>query len=401
VESSILSAMVYKRDAYDLLQDILDAEDFTVYGKALYKLIRTYYESDSTAKDVDLSLLSARAARDYPRHVENISAVISTLLPVSVPNVLAEYVDVKIHALSHRLSGLLAEGVHSKDTDELLYRIVELKEFGEKALGDGENDQEINSLSVEDVFSSLREENLIKLFPESLCEGMGGGVPRPCHIVVFARPNSGKSLFGISLESDFLRQGLRALYICNEDAAPTILGRIINNLSGMTKHEVLSNMEEAQERAVDSGYNNLYFLDKASCSLSYIKKKVKKIRPDVIVVDQLRNLEDTNNKRSRVDSLDYIARSVRNIGKDYGCVTVSITQAGEPAHNKLVLDMEDVDGSKTGIQASCEYMIGIGVNDSFKEQNRRMISIPKSKNPDATSHFPVRINPYLSRIYDI
>jgi len=401
MEANVLSAMVYKRSAFDLLIDVADIDDFSVFGKGLFKIIKDYYLADDQAEQVDLSILLARAERQHPKHRDNFKAIIDSLVPVSVPNVLEEYVDVRVDSLSHKLAGLLSEGLHNKETDRLLRDIIDLKDLKEQALGDGEAGKELNAVPVADVFETLKEDKLVKFFPDSLCEAMGGGVPRPCHVVMFARPNAGKSLLGISLTCDFLRQGLKALYIGNEDASTIMLSRIISNLSGMTKYEVLGNLEEAQERAEDSGYNNLHFIDKASCSLDMVRSKVKKIRPDVIVVDQLRNMEDSNNKRSRVDSLDYIARSIRNIGKDHNCVTLSITQAGERAHNVLVLDMEHVDGSKTGIQASCEFMIGIGMNEDFKLNNKRMISIPKSKNPDAKLYFPVKINPHLSRIYDL
>src|SRR5690606_32666023 len=78
--------------------------------------------------------------------------------------------------------------------------------------------------------------DVLKVYPESLNNKLDGGAAGGDHIVVFARPEAGKSAWVINAMGGFARQGAPGLYIGNEDRKDRIEGRIISNLSGMTKH---------------------------------------------------------------------------------------------------------------------------------------------------------------------
>lgn len=96
-----------------------------------------------------------------------------------------------------------------------------------------------------------------------------------------------------------------------------------------------------------------------------------------MVIDQMRNL--VCQEESRVQQLETIARELRRLAIRHQVLVVSVTQAGDSASGKLTLDMSDVDGSKTGIQGTCDLMVGIGVNDAYLESGHRMLSFPKNK----------------------
>jgi len=108
-----------------------------------------------------------------------------------------------------------------------------------------------------------------------------------------------------------------------------------------------------------------------------IEKYIRKVEPDVLIVDQMRNLEssDTN----RVLQLDAVARNLRNLGKKYNLYNFSLTQAGDSADNKLYLEMGDVDFSNTGVPGAADCMIGVGANREFLANGFRMLSFPKNK----------------------
>ena len=79
-------------------------------------------------------------------------------------------------------------------------------------------------------------------------------------------------------------------------------------------------------------------------------------------------------------------------------LAISVTQAGDSADNKAVLDMGDVDYSNTGIPAQADVMIGVGVTAELEAENRRMFSLPKNKISGDHSSFPVNVLPHLSRV---
>ena len=82
-------------------------------------------------------------------------------------------------------------------------------------------------------------------------------------------------------------------------------------------------------------------------------------------------------------------------------VVVSVTQAGDSAHNKAALDLGDVDFSNTGIPAQADVMIGLGANQNHKDAGELVISLPKNKVSAIHEAFAVTTEPHLSKILPI
>jgi hypothetical protein len=88
---------------------------------------------------------------------------------------------------------------------------------------------------------------------------------------------------------------------------------------------------------------------------------------------------------------------MRNIAKKYDAVAITVTQAGDSAEGKAVLDMGDVDSSNTGIPGACDVLLGIGATEQHKEQGLRILSLSKNKLGGVHDSFPVRFNPAISK----
>ena len=124
-----------------------------------------------------------------------------------------------------------------------------------------------------------------------------------------------------------------------------------------------------------------------------------KYKPDVFIVDQIRNLYSSKNL-TKVESLEYIAQCMRNLAKESSSVGVSVTQAGASAEGCLVLGLNDVDFSNTGIPSTADLMIGIGVTPEYDKSNRRVLSLAKNKITGVHSNIPVSVIPSISRMND-
>src|SRR5690606_32128932 len=105
-----------------------------------------------------------------------------------------------------------------------------------------------------------------------------------------------------------------------------------------------------------------------------IRSYVEKISPDLVVVDQIRNL--AVKPESMTVNLEQGVIAMRNLAKEFNFVSVVVTQAGDSAHNKLILDYTDVEWSNTGVAAQMDLMIGVGQNEDFKSQGKVMLSFP-------------------------
>jgi len=401
MESKILAAIMDDRAAYNNIKDTVEDSDFSDLGNIILKEIVDYYAVDKEAANIDKEVLESRLERKYPHHKDSLKLALDNIQPVSIPNVMSEYVELRIAAMSRRLGSLLLAGNTNGEVEELTNELQFLKSKREEALGGGNEDGEIFiGTDLEEVFEDLKPENVIRIYPPSVNEVLGDGAPRGSHIVIFARPEAGKSLFNINLTAELLKQGLHVMYIGNEDPAGTMVGRVIYNLSGMTRRDVLADMSEAQDRANLEGYKNLVFVSKSPGTVSDVRRLVAKFKPDVFIVDQMRNL-GTSRTLTKVEGLEYVAQSMRNIGKEHNALAISVTQAGDSAEGKLHLTMGDVDFSNTGIPATADVMIGIGVNEEFREANRRVLSLCKNKISGIHAQIPVKVEPQLSRVLDI
>jgi hypothetical protein len=162
------------------------------------------------------------------------------------------------------------------------------------------------------------------------------------------------------------------------------------------KIQSLHSIKEIQ-RALDhvgDSYNNWHLFHKAGVTAADIARQASIVKPDMIVVDQLKNVAISEDNRAL--QLDKLARQVRELGIAHNCVTMSVTQAGESGSGKLVLGMTDVEWSNTGIPGAADLMIGIGVNEEWDNQGKRMISLPKNKINGRHGSFPVWVDPQLT-----
>lgn len=397
MEAKLLSALIHSRAAYDELRDTLLEDDFSDYGQKILKGIIGYYSADSEAAYVDKDILEQRLIREYPRSEDSIKQIVSGLTDVSIPNVLNEYVDLRLSRLSNELATALLD---HKEADELVEEYMFLKERRSSALIDGDAaDYVYETPALDALLKVYSPENLVQIYPGILNKYVGGGLPKGSHIVVFARPETGKSLFSINLAARMANDGRKVLYIGNEDQPEVMLLRMVSRLSDTSIFSIREDHEVAERAygiAMDNGFDNIVFAELHPGTVADVRKLVIKYQPEVLVVDQIRNLTPSSKSLTRTEAYEYIAQSIRNISKEFNLLGISITQAGDSADQKLELQQGDVDNSNTGIPSTADVMVGIGVNSAYERIGKRCISLCKNKPGGTHKSFFVNILPHLS-----
>lgn len=409
MEAQLLAASLASRDSYELIKEYITLKSST-YSKQFQVVMNKlgeYYARDSAAvkADVDLLLTQISETIRNDKHIATFRDMLSAAQAVdlSEANVKATVLLAKQQEVGDRLSQALVMDAGQAKVDELLQELQALRAVTSiEQLASQEEAARVLSGAELDLDALLHKENdasnLIKLYPTSLNERVDGGVKRGHHIIVFARPNAGKTATCVHMSCGFLHQGFRVLYIINEDREEDIYLRHVNNLSGYDKYSLTGNAQEAQTKARSRGIDRLVIAGLAPGSIKQIAELIEQHSPDVVIVDQLRNLNVRAD--SRVNQLDAAARGVRDLGKYYNVLMVSVTQAGDSAEGKAVLDMGDVDFSNTGIPAACDVLLAIGKDATLEAEQRRMISLPKNK-LGREEHFVVNITPSLSRLGNV
>lgn len=375
MENNLLAAACSSRAAFDTLDQLQATSTFSDIGVRVLEEIRTYYERDPEAISVDPEILKDTLVRKYQKKADVFVAVIDNFKGVSVPNVIETAIQHRKQFLKNELSA--AFGADAKES--VISELLEMY----KACGTTQPDscedtaKGHHGKDISEVISRTTGAARIKLYPKAITDASSGGALRGHHILVFARPDCGKTTLAITMMYGFLKQELKVLYVSNEDPIDDILLRMYTRLTHLDRNKILSMPEKAASIAKARNIDNWYPYEMFPGTIPEIEELVRDIRPDVLVVDQACNI--FYKARSEPEQLEKVERELRRIGKQYGLLTVSFTQAGDSAQNKLYLEMNDVHGSNTGMQASADLMVGLGVNNDYESRGKRMLSFPKNK----------------------
>lgn len=399
MERELLACALHSRQDYDLIVQYT-APKSAAYSKefqTLFARVGDYYGRDEEASSVNADVLTeqiretVRSEKLADRLLDRLREAVTG--EASIPNVRDVILSAQRQEAADKLAAALADGDHAKAAD-LLTKYQEL--VAKTVLEEAEDD---DVMVQADVAALLVHEydptNVIPLYPKSLNDRLDGGAKKGHHVTVFARPNMGKTAFTVSLGSGAARHGKRVMHLINEDRKEDVYIRYVSNLSGMDKHSIRDDPKEAERIARENGLDNVIVINIKPGTPEQIRHYIQKYLPDIVIVDQLRNLQVKAD--SRVNQLEAAATAMRNLGKQENVLMVSVTQAGDSAREKLILDDGDIDFSNTGIPAQADLLIGIGADPDHDSRGLRVLSLIKNKIGAIEDHFPTKINKTLSR----
>lgn len=398
MERLVLSAVLQSRDSHEVVkQHVTNLKNYSKEFGILLEIIGGYYARDPEAqfvnRDILVELVAVQLQND--KHLKDFTALIdqAILVSASAANVNQVILEAKRYETGRQLATAIAA---DKPHDDILKKYQEIKEA--TSLDDllDKGLEVFDEVNLEDL---VREEYTdavyMELMPRALNDRLDGGLKKGHHVVAFGRPEAGKSCFAINAACGFARQGFKGLYFINEDRPEDIILRCVANLSGYTKQQLRDDWKEAIALAEQNGFRNITVVSVAPGTLDQLDRLLERYTPDWTVVDQLRNIQIKED--NRVMQLEKAATGVRTLAKKHNVAVVSVTQAGDSASGKAILEMSDVDSSKTGIPAQADVMVGIGVNEELELNGQRILSLPKNKLGGRHESFPVKIDPILSR----
>ncbi len=399
-ERHVLSATIKDRAAFSAVADHVERDDFSEQGWIIWEGICDYYDSDSGCTYVDAGILGDSIARKVAadKHKAMFINLVDSLneFDVSGRNVVDDLLATKREVVGNQVAQALLTG--DQTAGQLIDKyqnLVDATSFLDEEVEDARQ-----GYSVEDLCATgFNTDNLVQVMPQGLNDRLDGGVKPGHHMILFARPEMGKTMMTIEMMAGFVRQGLTVLYVGNEDPLDDINMRVVNRLSGMTKVEVMNAPNKADKLARENGYENLILKAVTPGTVREITNLIEKYKPHVLVLDQLRNLNMKND--NYVLALEKAAKQARQWGKRYSCVVVSVTQAGDSAGGKAVLDMGDVDFSNTGIPSQADVMIGLGAGEAQAKAGEIVVSLPKNKISGRHEYFACMVEPSLSKIVSI
>ena len=208
--------------------------------------------------------------------------------------------------------------------------------------------------------------------------GIGGGNL----MIAFARPETGKTAFWVSLcagPNGFAEQGAKVHAFINEEPAIRTQMRAISCYTGMTREEIIQEKDIAK-RIWAEIKDNISMFDTVDWSIEDIDAHCEKHKPDIIVIDQLDKINVTGTFARTDEKLRKIYTNIREIAKRRECAVIAISQASAEADNRNSISFSQMENSKTGKAAEADLIIGIGKNITSDPSDRtRTLCVSKNK----------------------
>lgn len=412
LDSQLLAAAIKSRTAYEVFAPYFSEEDFTPISKFWYALVKEWYDVDRQAASIDRGVLSELGKKRITnaKHEESLLGFMRELPePPSANNVVRVALELKRHNAEMELGAALGTGDRKKAA-KLLPIVAALQSATDLAhLVTNRQTEWQDAVSVEQLFEKVGSENRIPIAPRQLNARAGGGALPGHHIIIFGRPEAGKSLVTLNMAYGFTKQKKRGLYAGNEDQIDILKTRYISRVTRIPWPECEANKEKCMKLfRARGGEDYLVMSQLKHGTIDAIAKKIEQDGPfDFIVIDQVRNISTGGESDGKMTTrLEAVGRDMRDLLLDYNLIGISVTQANDRTERSnqeppMWLGMGDMDSSRTGLPGTADLIVGVGVTADLKARNQRAISLPKNKlsaAPDAHEGFFVEIDPFISRV---
>lgn len=390
-ERKLIAAAMKSREAYEVIAASPVPGALDEILAPVWKGVAGFYERDPDATEFDPDVGTFPRQSNPKRNLE-LSQLAAEIYATDVSEanvrhmVLEQVRETRGMALAAAIAG-------HKPEQEIADALAEFQ----NALGEGVTEVQDGPDWAGVLNQRIDRTNRMPVSPRVLNQHINGGVCPGHNVTVFGRPESGKTALALTMACGFARRGKRVLYIGNEDPIQDLMVRAITNLTDCTAEELAQDPDRYEREALEKGARNMVFRSTAPGTTREIEALIKQHKPDVLFIDQLRNLQ-SGKSDNFTQLLDKNAQAVRAFGKKYGLVTVSVTQAGDSASGRPILDMGDVDSSNTGIPGAADLMIGVGVTDALDRAGQRVLSLCKNKLGAVRSSVTVQLDPFRSKM---
>jgi len=365
MEQKILSASIDSREAYETLEHFAIGEYLSDAGGIIWEEISKYYTQDQAIQTADTDILKDRLEKNYPKHFEALKTFVFKEA-VSLPNLITQIEDLQSEVIRNKIA--LACRTDDPQLTTLFEEFHQIKQ----------RSREKRTLRVDDLNELLTTSGKkIKVLPSILNRQLEGGVSRKHHIMVFGLGEIGKSLFILNMAYGFVKQGLKVGFLDNEDNPEDVLKRYVVRAAGTTLQDFKLGPEPHIEKAL-ALKGEFIFKEITPGTPHEIRKWAKDNKPDVLIVNQIRNLRITG-VQSPEQQRERASMFMRTLGKECNLVPVSVTQASATAQDKMYITQNDMDYSKVGCPAQSDLLIGIGGTVEYINGGQRMCSVIRNK----------------------
>ncbi len=395
------------KEKYDKLKSEIDASIFQNGAREIYKTIGYIYRDNPNITQVNFSDLKLAYFNTYYPNTsfasqKNIHELIDSIERQEEPSD-----DVVATALKSMY--------RIKKADELARICLDisnnpssssLKQV-EKFMANVDEEQtqqesEAVTKDVDEIVEALQEQGEFKFNLNSL-QRATNGIGRGNFMIVFARPDVGKTAFWVSLVASpngFAWQEKKVSIFANEEPAIRTQMRLLNASSGLQRGNILNGSRDLAKQKWSTISPYIDNFDCVGKTMDDLDEYCSTNDVDILIIDQLDKINVTGKYNATHEKLREVYTQSRELAKRHNILVIGMSQASAEAQGRSRVTFSTMENSKTGKAAEADIILGIGKEDeveNYLEDCVRFVTLSKNKLTGDHAEFEVILRPTISR----
>jgi replicative DNA helicase len=380
IELAILRLFCQDKASYTKYNKSFPVAYIKTNFKALYKLytvINLLYSKTDVAA-ISAVELEAKYLEFFPvlkdldrkELIELIQRIFASPIPESVPTMMESH---RLRAAAGEIA-ILALAVNEGKPPEALQKALAAFE----TVDAGVDGPEFVSDDLEALYTTVIAVGGIHWPLPCLNESIGP-LRKGNFVVVFARPETGKTTFMAQFATNAVSQVDRPiLWFNNEQAGGEVKLRFYQAMFGVTTKELMADRAKYHALYKEKTKDLLFLYDSDILFRETIETLCKEYNPSLVIIDQLDKIEGgpKEDRRDLVLGNTYVW--ARSLAKRY-CPVVGISQASDSGEGVKYLTYSHLADSRTAKPAEADVILGIGLSRDDDFQLYRYFNISKNK----------------------
>ena len=395
------------KEKYDKLKSEIDISIFQNGAREIYKTISNIYKDNPNITQINFSDLKLAYFNTYYPNTsyasqKNIHELIDSLERQEEPSD-----DVVATALKSMY--------RIKKADELARICLDisnnpsstsLKQV-EKFMANVDEEQtqqesEAVTKDVDKIVEALQEQGEFKFNLNSL-QRATNGIGRGNFMIVFARPDVGKTAFWVSLVASpngFAWQEKKVSIFANEEPAIRTQMRLLNASTGLQRGNILNGSRDLAKQKWSTISPYIENFDCVGKTMDDLDEYCSTNDVDILIIDQLDKINVTGKYNATHEKLREVYTQSRELAKRHNILVIGMSQASAEAQGRSRVTFSTMENSKTGKAAEADIILGIGKEDeveNYLEDCVRFVTLSKNKLTGDHAEFEVILRPTISR----
>lgn len=332
IEKSILGSLIVDNSLGYKLDELNESMFSIDINKHIFITMKELYKSKMT---LDLETIKAKLDE------KSINVQVTYLTELASMG-LSYAIDTHIEILKERYirksvvkncTNLIQAIIQGKDINTSLYKF---ENKIQDTLDDKDNEDDSISSICERILDFLENSEEVGMkFGVELLDDTIGGLFKGELTTIAARSGVGKTALALQIMLNVISQGKKVLFISREMSNEQIFMRNITKKTGISIKKMKDKgLDEDDWQKIISimgefSKENLIYINDRISTISNIKKRIRQVKPDLVIVDYLQLLNVEANQQNREREVATLSRELKNITLDFNIPLIQLSQLND------------------------------------------------------------------------